>query len=248
MILWKLLNPLPWPSERVKALIRERVGPFYYQRVYKRMIRLAPRSQDPYSTHLPILCALAAIVQPTRIVEYGSGLISTTTFLNRTIFPKVISLLSFENNREWYDNVASQIGHDTRLQFRLVDSSMKDAVSKNELTGAELVFVDDEDSSGRRADTIAAISLLRLSGIPIVIHDIELPRLRRRAGGFDHVFRFDGLHPQTGVAWNGSWDLAHRLPAINRLIRMYSTTVPQRCVEQWSAVFYEALRLVRPPS
>lgn len=248
MPLSKLFDPLPWSRKRVTAPLRERAEFFCVRHFYNRMIRLAPRSLDPYSTHLPILCSMAAIIQPTRVVEYGSGLISTTTFLNRTIFPRLTSLLSFENDREWYERVAGHIGDDPRLQLRLVEGTMKDAVARFDLDAADLVFVDDYDSVPLpgRADTIAALAALRPTRIPVVIHDLELWRFRRSAGRFEHVFRFDALNPQTGVVWNGSWDLADCLPAINRFIKKHSGIEPMSDVEQWTMVFRDARKLVRP--
>lgn len=252
MLQSKLFDPRFRSRKEISALVRRRAEIFFVQQVYNRIIRLSPRSEDAYSTHLPVLCAIAGIIQPTRIIEFGSGLISTTTFLDRNIFPKLTSLLSFENSRDWYGTVASQIGDDARLQYRFVDGSMGDAVSSDDVSTADLIFIDDEDSLPppllRRADTIAAVAARRPAGIPIVIHDIELRHLHRSAMSFDHVFRFDALHPQTGVAWNGRWELADRLPTINRVIRKYSATMPHRCVEQWSTVFCEVLKPAQPPS
>lgn len=242
MPLSKLFDPLFESKKRVRAPLRERAEFFWVRHFYNRVIRLAPRSLDPYSTHLPILCGLSAIVQPSRVVEYGSGLVSTPTFLNRTIFPVLTSLLSFENNREWFQRVAGQIGHDPRLEYRPVDGPMKAAVSKDDLTGAELVFVDDFDSllppHPRRSDTIAAIAALRPVGIPVVIHDIELRHLRRSARLFDHLFRFDALNPQTAVVWNDRWDQANQLPAISRLIRRYCGAVPCDAIEKWAHILH----------
>ncbi len=246
MPLSELFNPLSGSSKRLRAHLRERVGVFYVENIYKHMIRLAPRSLDDYSTHLPVLCALATLIRPTRIVEYGSGLISTATFLNRTIFTELNSLLSFENNSEWHEKVANQIGHDRRLQLRVVDGPMMGVVSDHDIFGADLVFVDDQDSFQpsvpRRSDTIAAIAAIRPSRIPIVIHDIEVWHLHRSAGRFDHMFRFDGLHPQTGVAWNDRWGGAAQLPALNRLIRRFCKKVSSRDLAEWALILEQRER------
>jgi hypothetical protein len=209
------------------------------RRVYNRIIRLAPRSQHPYSTHLPVLAAMGIIVQPVQVLEYGSGLISTPAFLNRAIFPSLKHIASFENNREWHENVTGRIGGDARAQLWLTEGPMKDAVARDDLASADLVFVDDSDALGR-AQTIAAIADSRPLGIPIVIHDMELLQIRRSAALFDHVFCFNAFHPQTGVAWNGHWRPARALPLLNRLIRQGSLTVPCDDVEGWVRAFLGA--------
>jgi len=57
---------------------------------------------------------------------------------------------------------------------------MKDAVARDELAAADLVFVDDSDELGR-AQTIMAIADSRPLGIPVVIHDLERRHIRRSA-------------------------------------------------------------------
>jgi hypothetical protein len=220
----------------VGAPLRERAKFFLRRHVYHRAIRLKKRSDDAYSTHLPILCALGANSQSKRVIEYGSGLISTPTFLNRSAFPRLESLLSFENDSSWYAAVVESIGYDARLELRLAEGPMKDAVAASDLVGSRLVFVDDSGEIGR-AETIIAIAASRPIGIPIVIHDIEQWRLFQAAKRFDHMFRFDALSPQTGVAWNGHWDLAELLPRMNRRIQRHSEKISARSVEEWASIF-----------
>jgi hypothetical protein len=233
------------PSRRgLMRAMRERLWSFYIGRFNNRVIHLAPRSDQPYSTHLPILAALGIITQPKRVLEYGSGLISTPAFLNRAVFPKLKHLASFENSREWHERVSSCIGDDPRIELRLSDGPIKDAVMPADLSAVDLVFVDDSDELGR-AQTIAAIAGFVPQGIPVVIHDLELWHIRRSAGLFDHVFRFDGFNPQTGVAWNGRWQTANVLPLANRLVRRFSLAVPCNDLERWAQVFSDASELPR---
>jgi hypothetical protein len=226
----------------VGPTLRERAKFFCRRNVYNRIIGLRPRSDEPYSTHLPILCALGASVQPKRIVEYGSGLNSTPAFLDRSLFPRLESLLSFENSRSWYEAVAESTRNDARMQLRLVEGAMKHAVAINDLEGCSLVFVDDSDEFGR-ADTIKAIAACRPVEVPIVIHDLELKHILDGAKRFEHMFRFDALSPQTGVAWNGSWDVAKSLPRMNRLIKQLRGKVASSDAEQWGRFFGSSMRL-----
>jgi hypothetical protein len=218
----------------VGAPLRERAKFFLRRQVYYRAIRLKKRSEDAYSTHLPILCALGANIR--RVVEYGSGLISTPGFLNRLAFPRLESLLSFENDSSWYASVVERIGCDARLELRLAEGAMKNAVAPCDLAGCSLVFVDDSNDIGR-AETIIAIAACRPLGIPIAIHDIEQWRLFQAAKRFDHMFRFDALSPQTGVVWNGHWDLAKLLPQMNRRIQRHSEKISARNAEEWALIF-----------
>lgn len=218
------------------APLRERAKFFIRRQVYYRAIRLKKRSEDAYSTHLPILCALGATLLPKRVVEYGSGLISTPAFLNRSAFPRLESLLSFENDLSWYASVVESIGYDARLELRLAEGAMKNAVAPSDLAGCSLVFVDDS-AEIERAETIAAIAACRPLGVPIVIHDIEQWRLFQAAKRFEHMFRFDALSPQTGVVWNGDWDLAELLPRMNRRIQRHSEKVSARNAEEWASIF-----------
>jgi hypothetical protein len=220
----------------VGAPLRERARFFLRRHVYYRAIRLKKRSEDAYSTHLPILCALGANILPKRVVEYGSGLISTPAFLNLSVFPRLESLLSFENDSSWYAAVVESIGYDARLELRLAEGPMKNAVAPSDLAGCGLVFVDDSDEIGR-AETITAIAACRPVGVPIVIHDIEQWHLFQAAMRFDHMFRFDALSPQTGVVWNGHWDLAELLPRMNRRIQRHSEKISTRNTEEWAAIF-----------
>ena len=218
------------------ARLRERAKFFLRRHVYYRAIRLKKRSDDAYSTHLPILCALGANILPKRVVEYGSGLISTPGFLNRSAFPRLESLLSFENDSSWYASVLESIGHDGRLELRLAEGAMKNAVAPCDLVGCSLVFVDDSNDIGR-TETIAAIAACRPLGLPIVIHDVEQWSLYQAARRFDHMFRFDALSPQTGVVWNGHWDLAGLLARMNRRIQRHSEKISARNAEEWASMF-----------
>jgi hypothetical protein len=220
----------------VRAPLRERAKFFLRRHVYYRAIRLKERSDDAYSTHLPILCAMGANILPKRVVEYGSGLISTSAFLNRSVFPGLESLLSFENDSSWYAAVVGSVGYDGRLELRLAEGAMKSTVAPCDLAGCGLVFVDDSNDIGR-AETITAIAACRPRGIPIVIHDIEQWRLFQAARRFDHRFRFDALSPQTGVVWNGHWDLAELLPRMNQRIQRHSEKISARNAEEWASIF-----------
>ena len=219
------------------APLRERAKFFFRRNVYNRMIGLRPRSDEPYCTHLPILCALVTTIEVRRVVEYGSGLISTPAFLDRSVFPRLESLLSFESDPSWYASVAESLGNDTRLQLRLTEGPIKAAVRNRDIAGADLIFVDDSDELGRRADTVTAIAACKPLAVPVVIHDIEQWHLFRAARRFEHMFRFDVLHPQTGVVWNGNWSQAELLPQINRLMKQHSGNVLGGDAKQWTLIF-----------
>jgi hypothetical protein len=216
------------------------------KQLYQFSIRLAPRSSNPYASHLPILCAVGAIVEPERIVEFGSGLVSTRGFQNHVAFPKLVSLLSFENDPKWHQSVAEQVGNDNRIALRLTDGPIEEVVARLDFASTDLIFVDDSQTHEGRASTITKLAARRLQGLPIVIHDLDLWKIRRSAHRFDHVFCMDALNPQTGVVWNGNWAGEKALASINRLVKDHSQSIPANDPAQWARLFRTCEELPLP--
>lgn len=204
---------------------------------FHRSIHLAPRSPIPYATHLPILCAMGAIVEPARIVEFGSGLVSTCAFQNQVAFPRMVSMLSFENDPEWFKTVVEHVGNDHRVVLNLTDGPIESVVPQLDFTSTDLIFVDDSQTHEGRASTIAELAARRLPGLPIVIHDMDLWKIRRSARRFDHMFCMDALNPQTGVVWNGNWTGEKVLDSINRMVKEHCQSIPANDPAQWAALF-----------
>jgi hypothetical protein len=212
------------------------------RQLFNRSIGLVAQSSTPYATHMPILCAIGAIVEPAHVVEFGSGLISTCGFQNRAAFPSLVRLQSFENDREWYESVKRQVDQDTRIELMLVHGPIKGIVGEVDLTSVDLIFVDDSRSHEARAETVTKLAAFVMPGTPVVIHDFEHWRLRLSAHRFDHFFRVDAFNPQTGIAWNGNWPGKEALFSANRLMKERSLSLPAGDLTQWAGVFRTRLQ------
>src|SRR5215213_4818969 len=121
---------------------------------------LPPRAENDYATHVPILIGLAGIRRVERVLELGCGNYSTKTFLNRSAFPHLKTLQSFENDDAWANTIRTDVAHDSRCSITSVTGAMADAVSTLDLESFDLIFIDDSTTSEQRAATIRSLSVL----------------------------------------------------------------------------------------
>jgi hypothetical protein len=155
---------------------------------------------DPYSTHLPILTALA-VLPIRRVLELGGGDYSTRLFLDRSVFPELERLTTVETNPEWAARVKTR---DRRHRV----------LPRAPLHRNDLILVDDSDHLEGRVQTLNEVSDARLLAL-VVIHDFEQPDYQE-ATRFDHLAVSTRLTPWTAVAWNeGS---RHGSPRVHRLV------------------------------
>ena len=171
--------------------------------LYERSIRLVPRCDLPYATHLPVLALAMAVWRPARIVEFGTGGYSTHAFLDRDLFPWVESLVSFEDNREWFEITEGTLGADPRFQVRWVEGPIQQAAIAENLAGADLIFLDDSALGRERARTIRAVAAACGERPLIVIHDYEVRPIRAAARWFGRRVGIAAWNPQCCLAWNG---------------------------------------------
>src|SRR5213083_1622075 len=87
------------------------------------------RAKNPYATHLPILVGIARLLKVKRVLELGCGQYSTSTFLDRSAFPDLITLHSLENDRHWIEKMSEMIRKDPRASLSFVDGPMSSAIS-----------------------------------------------------------------------------------------------------------------------
>ena len=223
--LWRILR-------RTRGAVRKRV------RRTTTSIRAAvapprPRHAEPFTTHLPILAALAVHRPVRRVVEYGSGLISTPAFLDRTLFPDLEQIVSYENDAAWSHKVAEAID-DERLHLRTVRDAVADAVVAAETAAADLIFIDDSVSEPERAATIRAALATLAATDPaaapvVVIHDFETAGYRDAAATRPRGWtatEFDAFLPHTGLVCSGEAAAALPLTAIARTLKRNTATRP----------------------
>ena len=198
--------------------------------------RPAERADNPYATHVPVLIGLASLLNVRRVVEYGSGEYSTLTFLNRSAFPGLVELRSLENDAEWFAKIARRVGEDPRVEMIHVDGLMSLVAPDVDMSGCDLVFLDDSTNVDERASTIRAVAAKRLDSTVTIIHDYEMLEYRRAAGAFKNRFNFNSLNPNTGIVWNNAPIDVHKLRSLNKLIKQHSGCLHPSDVNGWIRV------------
>jgi hypothetical protein len=212
-------------SRTVTGLLR-RVHALTMHLTDRYVLRMPPRSADDYATHLPILIAMPDLAVIEEVVEFGAGVYSTPLFLDRSIYPHLASLRSFETDSAWVRRVEVAAAGDPRLTLTLVQGTMAEAAADTRIDGASLILLDDSVTEADRCRTIETIAGRTPSAV-VVIHDFEVPSYRRAAQGFRYSFRFAGVNPNVGVVWNdpGRMDLA-ALRGLDRQIRALGPDLP----------------------
>jgi hypothetical protein len=132
--------------------------------LYNAAIRLQPRHETPYATHMPILVGLGLLCRPRKVIEFGSGEFSTALFLDRSVFPTVEEVVSFENDAVWFSQVSSRLVGDARLHMQSISGEMASVISTSTLSG-DLIFIDDESSDVLRSHTVVAVEVIFRDGL-----------------------------------------------------------------------------------
>lgn len=149
---------------------------------------------DPYATHLPILQAISQHLTIRRVLEFGIGHYSTAAFMNRGTYPDLAELVSVETNPRWCKWAFEAFYGDCRHEIFM---HLPDC----DLSGFDLIFIDDGMSVDERATTIQMVSDARPQAL-VVIHDFE-QLVYQSAAVFDYRRTFTGSVPWTAVLWNG---------------------------------------------
>lgn len=159
--------------------------------------------RETWGSHQKVLRRIGRAADIESVVEYGCGFYSTSVFLDRTIFPSVHSVRSFDSDRKWVDLVSDQLVDD-RLEIRLCQ--LKDM--PNARCHSDLVMVDcGAYWNGVSTDYSVRSRLFRryeLSKSIVVLHDVEEPQLADayHASAYKYKVLFRDKIPQTAVASN----------------------------------------------
>lgn len=161
-----------------------------------------------YSSHQPLLISVAKAMKIKKIVEFGSGLFSTKLFLDTNHFPHLQSLISFEDNPEWFakmvtEVIPQEIMHKTHLyksvggnkKCRLCCCSEEDALLLSDGYRADLVFVDGSSPRWRNPTAVHAKKIAPL----IVMHDVENSRYSEAVNAFKYRFLYKQRVPYTAL-------------------------------------------------
>jgi hypothetical protein len=204
-------------------------------RKLKAVVRgLAPRAENPYATHVPVLVGLGSIRRIERVLEFGCGHYSTHTFLRRSVFPDLKVLRSVENDATWAATIRDAVKDDARCTVTVVDGAMREAVSKFDLESFDLVFVDDSATAEERAATIRALASVMPANPWLVIHDYEVEEYRRACAALKQRFTFKAYNPQTGLVANTG--LNGELRTLDRLLKNNRARLAPDNVDGWLRV------------
>jgi len=200
--------------------------------------RLPPRNAIDYATHVPILVGLGCSLRIARILEFGAGLYSTLTFLNRSAFPGVTSVSTIESDSDWVSRVYAAAKDDPRLRIRHVPEPIERILPELDLADYDLILVDSSTEAERRAALIRQLANQSTGTGLVVIHDFEIDLYRRAAKGFLNRIEYSAFNPCTGVLWRASWDGEKKvLKDLRGIVCRHAKALAPHDVESWAAVF-----------
>jgi hypothetical protein len=211
------------------------------RRLYEQYIGLAPMADEPYATHVPVLVGVAAVCRPRLVIEFGSGAFSTLSFLDEVAFPSVERVESYENNREWFQQIQRQIPLNAFVNLNFVEGDMYQVIEGANTHSASMIFIDDSPTAAARVPTVEEVAR-RCGAEPVVIlHDNNLWRLRLATRKFENRISFDAFNPQCCVMWHGHPERKSVLGEVNRIIHQHASDIALTDVRAWIKIFLNEL-------
>lgn len=205
-------------------------------------IGLSSRHQNDYATHVPVLVGVASATRIQRILEFGSGMYSTLTFLNRLAFPDVLHVDSVESDPEWMFKISAAAKGDSRLRMRLVQEPIERVLSDIQLDNYDLVLVDSSTEATRRASLIHELAGRHDFRALVAVHDFEIGLYQAAAKGFRNIVEYNAYNPCTGILWQtGPWSVT-ALKQLSKVIYRHSKRLQPDDVQAWAAAFREGGR------
>ena len=202
-------------------------------------IGLPSRHQNDYATHIPILVGVASAIRIERILEFGSGMYSTLTFLNRLAFPDVLHVDSVESDPEWMSKISDAAKGDSRLRMRLVQEPIESVLREIQLDSYDFILVDSSTDAGRRASLIHELAARQDFRALVAVHDFEIGLYRAAANGFRNVVEYAAYNPCTGILWQTGPGPGTALKQLSKIIYRYSKKFQPDDVQAWAAAFRE---------
>jgi len=193
----------------------------------------APRAENDYATHVPILIGLARMREIRNVLEFGCGRYSTLTFLNRAAFPHLERLHSVENDLAWGETINEIAKHDERWSLRLVSGEIAPSVAELDLESFDLIFIDDSKTSSERVATIGAVAQKQPQRPLIAIHDFEVGEYQQAATAFRQRHKFRAYTPKTGLISNTKIDTRR----LKRLLNTNARKLQPDDIEAWIGTF-----------
>jgi hypothetical protein len=199
------------------------------------------RADNPYATHLPVLIGIAQLFKVERVLEFGCGLHSTLTFLDRSIFSDLEVLHSFDNNLSWVNKITIMTSNDTRPKIEFVDGPVNSVVKDINFQNYDLIFIDDSMTAEERVTTIRAVTRNISPLNMVVIHDFEVDIYRDSVKTFEYQFPFTALNPNTGIAWNQTPIDVNCLKKLNKIISRHSRHIQPDNQADWLRIINRSI-------
>jgi hypothetical protein len=172
-----------------------------------------------------------------KILEFGSGLYSTLTFLNRFACPEVRDVDSIETDPKWMCKISSAANGDSRLRMHLVEEPIEAVLPNLALDDYDLILVDSSTEAKRRASLLQALAGRKSLNALVAIHDFEVALYRAAAQPFRNRVECTAYNPSTGILWQSDPRRATTIRGILRIICRYSKVIQPDDVQSWSATF-----------
>jgi len=121
---------------------------------------------------VPVLRSINSLYTVTQALEFGCGLFSTSTLLDKKYFPELQSLYSYETKQVWMDRLTDLV--DTKRWNPIKISKADSDIMLVKYPCVDLIVVDGEDSHRN-----IVVKNLGDHANLFIIHDIDQPRLRK---------------------------------------------------------------------
>ena len=126
-----------------------------------------------HGSHVPVLERIPQFFTIKTVIEFGCGKFSTPTFMNKSIYPDLENLFSYETNPNWLKLVHAIFKDDKRLRIKLIPDNVNKIKRNLDTFPVDLVFVD-----GVRSHRAYILKNLKFLSDLIVLHDAECRRKR----------------------------------------------------------------------
>jgi spermidine synthase len=155
-------------------------------------------SSEPYATHLPVLLAVSIISGAKKVLELGSGRVSTAFWASDHDGVSVAVVDSLEDDAAWAAIVSEMIPKVSRVRLRAVND-INETLKDLDITAYDIIFIDNATTVATRAQTINEIQARAAATSIIIVHDYENNEYRRMVPDGWAVTVFRHVRPYTGV-------------------------------------------------
>lgn len=203
----------------------KQIGALLRKTAYRLSHQTYTREENPYPTIIPPLVVLAYLLKPRSILEFGSGFVSTSLFLDQAVFTDVERLVTCENDPAWIDRIEDKLT-DPRATLVAAERPMHEIAVGLDVDSFDLILIDDSFTWGERTDTIQAVMQKRSETSVVAIHDFDVSVYRDAVRGQTvHQAIFSAVSPHTGIVWDTAPLSKKQLRLIDRALFTQRQTV-----------------------